>query len=178
MKFKKISDTHVEITDAAGAKYELKKREDIPLTRWIASMPYQIQDELQITFAGLRYFTDAFDALAKKENVGKTEIQNELARLSAMLQEKMRIAEDIATIKLQLACVFWLFNDEDETQLDPMVMVKKLQAMKTTQASYDFFLRNPLPTEISETIVTVDTVLFLAQVKEMWNALQMQPQAT
>jgi len=50
--------------------------------------------------------------------------------------------------------------------------------MKTTQASYDFFLRNPLPTEISETIVTVDTVLFLAQVKEMWNALQMQPQAT
>ncbi len=175
MKFKKIADTHVQVTTADGTVYDFKKREDIPLTRWLASMPYQVQDELKITFNTLYDFTDRFTELAQKDTIGKAELQNELARLAGMLREKVRIAEDIETVRLQLASVFWILHGEDETTLDPLVMAKKVEIMKANRAAHAFFFGNPIPIELSEITVTADTVLFLAQMKAVHRAMNMQP---
>ena len=74
MVFKKLSETHVQITTADGTKYELNKRTDIPLTRWLAAKPYQIQDELKITFAGLNLFIEKLEGIGKNDKQSKAEI--------------------------------------------------------------------------------------------------------
>ncbi len=171
MQFKKITDKHVQITTSDGTKYELKKVEAVPVTRWVNSSPYQVQDELKITFEGLFKFIDLFDKLSKLDGTSKAEIQNEIARLNGLLREKVLMAQEIDTIKLQLASVFWLFPDEDQKELDPMLMAQKVQLMKSSQAAYSFFLRSPIPFQLSETTVTIDTVLFLGQMTAIQSAL-------
>ena len=176
MKFKKENDNHVKIQTADGTWYELHKKTDIPVTRWLAAKPYQIQDELKITFAGLMLFIDNYAALAKKDNISKAELQNEVNRYTEMLRQKVLMAQDIDTIRLQLAAVFWLFTDENESELDPSVMAKKIEAMKSSTSAYNFFLRSPIPLELSEITLSVDTLLFLAQLNQVQKAYQTQPQ--
>lgn len=172
MIFKKLSDTQVKVQTADGTWYELNKRTDIPLTRWLAAKPYQIQDELKITFAGLNLFIEKFNTLAKSDKLTKAEIQTELANLTSLLTQKIMMAEDIITIRLQLASVFWLFKDEDPDVLDVNVMAKKVEVMKANDAAFRFFLRSPLPEGILQTTFTPDTLLFLVQMKQIQAALQ------
>lgn len=178
MKFKKENDNHVKIQTADGAWYELHKKSNIQFTRWLNASPYQLQDELKITLPGLMLFIDTFAALAKKDNISKAELQNEISRLSEMLRQKVLMALDIDTIRLQLASIYWQFPDENPDELDISVMAKKVEVMKANTASYSFFLRSPLPKEISELTLEIGTVLFLAQMKQVQEAFKMQPADT
>lgn len=139
MKFKKENDNHVKIQTADGAWYELHKKSNIQFTRWLNASPYQLQDELKITLPGLMLFIDTFAALAKKDNISKAELQNEISRLSEMLRQKVLMALDIDTIRLQLASIYWQFPDENPDELDISVMAKKSRSNESQYSLLQFF---------------------------------------
>ena len=171
MKFHRKSDADVTVTTADGKEYRLIKHLNIDLPRYIAAKPYLVQDELHITFFTLLSLLDMSDAVVTSDKYNLPQTQQEVKKINGIIREKVNMATDIVTLKLSLAAICWGFEGEDMTTLDPNVMAKKLEVMQANKAALDFFLRNPLPFEMSRLTVTADTLMFLSQMEQIQNAL-------
>lgn len=176
--FKQINEGKVLITTADGKEYPLTRLNDIPLSRYVETKPYILQDEMQLTFESLNRWIDRLTAVIKDEKKSKIDMQAEVINLIKLLKERENFANDVITIRLYLAACVWVFDNENLDKIDAVVLSKKLALMQSSEQALNFFLSSEVGEfGILKTTVNLDTLTALYQFLKVQEALTNLPEA-
>jgi len=148
-----------------GSKYKFNLVQNIPIRRYFAAKPILLQDELGMSFDGIRAMVGAIRGSVMNDSLSKGEMILQVGKVLDAWEQKLYWAENIVAIRLQMAALCWMLEGEDEEDLDMQLILRKVAIMQSSDAALSFFLTNPLPFGLQKLTVGADTLMFMLQMK-------------